>query len=357
MSKFAKVAIGFVLSGIGLWFAFRNVEFAGVRTVLQTSNPWLFLLCAVVATLIFPLRARRWRTILEPVAGPIAFGPLWRSTAIGMMVNNVVPLRPGEVARAFALTREVPAVPFTTSLASLVVDRIFDAIVLLALMFGAMLSPAFPSDATLLGITVPQMAAGGMTAVAGLLAVCYAAVLMPTRLIALVRAVAERLVPKFAGRLVAFVEQALGGIAVLRDTRRFLAVLWWATAHWLVHALALWIGFQAVGIEAPFSAALFLQGVIGFAVALPSSPGFVGIFEKAAQVGLAVYGVSDSLALSWAIGYHVLSFIPITAMGVFYLVRLGISFSDIGGASERSEHIGDARAALTADAARSETGA
>jgi len=343
-----RAALGFVLSGVLLWLALRNVELREVGTVLRGANGPLFLLSAAVSTLIFPLRARRWQSILAPVAGPLPFGPLWRSTAIGMMVNNVVPARAGEVARAFALTREIPHVPFTTSLASLAVDRIFDAIVLLALMFGAMFSPAFPAGARLAGMTVQQFASVGMTGVVGLLAVCWLAVLMPTRVIAIVRTVARRVLPRFEARLVAIAEQGLGGLAVLRDGTRFLAVLWWAVVHWLVHALALWIGFVAVGVEAPLSTALFLQGVLGFAVALPSSPGFVGVFELAAVTGLGVYGVPESLAMSWAIGHHVLSFIPITLIGVFYLLRLGITLRDIRGAADRSADVQDARTAFSA---------
>ncbi len=343
-----KTALGFVLSALLLWLALRAVSLGSVVDVLRASNPWLFALCTIVATLIFPLRARRWQTILEPVAGRIPFGPLWRSTAIGMMVNNVIPARAGEVARAYALTKEVPRVTFTASLASLAVDRIFDAIVLLALMFGAMLSPAFPSGARLAGLTITQFAMSGISAVIALLVVCYLAVLMPTRVIGIVRTVATRVLPRLADRIVAFADQALGGLSVLKDARRFLEVLFWATLHWLVHALALWIGFKAVGMDAPFSVALFLQGVLGFWVAVPSSPGFVGVFEYAARIGLAVYGVPENIAVSWAIGYHVLSFIPITLMGVMYLARLGINLRDIGDAAERKDDVKDARAAFAA---------
>ncbi len=349
-----KTALGFGLSALMLWLALRAVSLGSVVDVLRASNPWLFLLCAIVATLIFPLRARRWQTILEPVAGRIPFGPLWRSTAIGMMVNNVVPARAGEVARAYTLTKEVPRVTFTASLASLAVDRIFDAIVLLALMFGAMLSPAFPSGASLAGLTITQFAISGISAVIALLIVCYLAVLMPTRVIGIVRAIATRVLPRFADRIVAFADQALGGLAVLKDARRFLEVLFWATAHWLVHALALWIGFKAVGMDAPFSVALFLQGVLGMWVAVPSSPGFVGVFEYAATVGLAVYGIPGDIAVSWAIGFHVLSFIPITLIGVLYLARLGINLRDIGNAAERKDDVSDARAAFASDAAATE---
>ncbi len=329
-----KGALGIAFSAGLLWYTLRGVSPAEVWGVLRQSDWLLFALCTVVATCIFPLRARRWRTILEPFAGPIPFGPLWRSTAIGMMMNNVFPARAGEFARAFALSREVPRVPITTALGSLAVDRIFDAIVLLSMMFGAMLDPRFPAGAKLIGRTVPQLAAGGIGLVAGLLFVCYAMVLQHERVMQLVGWVARHIMPKHEAMLVRFVEHGVGGLAVLKDSRRFFGVLWWAAAHWFVHAVGLYLGFLAVGIDVPFTAALFLQGVIGTAVALPSSPGFFGVFEVAATIGLAVYGVPRELAVSWAIGYHILSFIPITVFGAVYFTRLGLNLTTMTGAKE-----------------------
>lgn len=327
-----KSALGILLSVLLLWWAFREVPFSEVWAVLRQSNWMLFVLSAVVATTIFPLRARRWRTILEPVAGSLPFGPLWRSTAIGIMMNNVLPARAGEFARAFALTREVPRIPITTSLGSLAVDRIFDAIVIFALMFGAMLDPAFPPGTVIVGRTVPQLASGGIVVMVGLLVACYTVVLQPALVLRIVGTIARTVLPRFETRIVRVVEHGVDGLAVLKDTRRFLAVLLWAVAHWLVNAFAMYVAFLAIGIEAPFSAALFLQGVIALGVALPSSPGFVGVFELSATVGLAVYGVAENLALSWAIGFHILSFIPITAFGAFYFARLGVSLGAVSSA-------------------------
>ena len=324
-----KTWIGIALSALLLWWTLRDVNVQDVWSVLRSSNALLFALCTIVATCIFPLRARRWRPILEPVVGTLSFGPLWRSTAIGMMMNNVFPLRAGEFGRAFALTREVPRVPLTTALSSLGVDRVFDALVLFGMMFGAMLDPRFPADATIAGQSIPQLARGGMLFLGLLLLVCYAVVLQPARVIGLADAVARRVMPRFADRIVEFVELGIGGLAVLRDTRRFAAVLLWAIAHWGVHALGLYLGFLAVGLDVPFSAALFLQGVLGIGVAIPSSPGFFGVFEAAAVVGLAVYGVPSALAVSWALGYHLLSFIPITVFGAVYFARLGLSFGNV----------------------------
>ncbi len=337
MKANVRAAIGIGLSALLLWLTLRNVAFGDVWDVLRTSNLALFLLGTAVATCIFPLRARRWQPILEPVAGRIPFGPLWRATAIGMMANNVLPLRAGEVARAYALTRQVPRVAMVTSLSSLAVDRLFDAIVVLTMMFAAMLDPAFPPGVRIKGLTIAQLAMSGVVLMLVLLVGCYIVVLQPDRVRAVLSAVARRIIPKFEPQLLSLFGHVAGGLAVLKDSRRFLAVLFWAIAHWLTHALALFICFKAVGISAPFTAALFLQGVLALGVAVPSSPGFVGVFEGAATIGLAVYGVPNTLAVSWAIGYHVLSFIPITVMGAWYFARLGMGMKELRGANEQAQ--------------------
>ena len=136
-----RAALGAVLSAALIYWTLHGISPQEVARRISSADPIQFTAAMFCATAIFALRARRWRTILEPVAGRIPFGPLWRATAIGMMVNNVVPARAGEIARAYALTRE-QQVPFPASLASLAVDRLFDAIVLLLLAATALLDPA-----------------------------------------------------------------------------------------------------------------------------------------------------------------------------------------------------------------------
>ena len=94
-------ALGILLSVLLLAFTLRGVDFGDVAQALRASSIPLFLLSTIVGTLIFPLRARRWKTILSPIDDQIPFGPLWRSTAIGMMVNNVVPARASARASPF----------------------------------------------------------------------------------------------------------------------------------------------------------------------------------------------------------------------------------------------------------------
>jgi len=329
-----KSALGIALSAGLLAWTLRGESPAEIWAVISQSNVPMLLLSAAVATSIFPLRAIRWRVILDSNPKPLPIGPLWRSTAIGMMVNNVYPARLGEVARAYALTRETDRVGLAAAVASLAVDRVFDALVLMLLLVSAMLSPEFPSTTTVAGQPIQRgvaIFAGGAVA---LFVVLYAIVAFPDRLIALYAGVVGRIAPRFVLGGSQIIRAFSSGLGVLRSPRRFAAVFLWALVHWLVNALAFWIGFKAVGIDVPFSAANFLQGIIAIGVALPSSPGFFGVFEAAAKVGLEVYGVVGGKAVSWAIGFHILSFIPITLIGLYYFARLGLHFRDFQGPSD-----------------------
>lgn len=329
-------ALGILISAALLVFLFRRIDWMEVRQRAENANWWLLVLASLAATLMFPLRARRWRTILDPVAPRLPFGPLWRSTAIGMMVNNVVPARAGELARAYALTREVPAIPFSTALASLVVDRVFDAIVVLLLLAASILAPGFPRGATIYGTPVAHMAAAFALIPAALLVALYGLVFFPATLIRLFELVARRVSPTIEARGRDALKRFADGLSVLRTPAHFVAVFWWTLLHWLLQPLAFWFALRAVGIDVPWSATLFLQGIIVVGVALPSSPGFFGVFEAAAVAALALYGISAGPAATWAIVFHIVSFIPITLIGAVYFARLGLTFGELGSAARDS---------------------
>lgn len=330
-----RSAVGIAFSAVLLWWTLRDVSLALVWRELERSSIPLFLGSALCATLIFPLRAFRWRTILQPVAPNQPFGALWRSIAIGMMANNVLPARAGEIARAYALTKQTK-VPFATSIASLAVDRLFDMVVLLLLAGAAFFDPQFPREAKIAGQTLGHIAQGSIVFVIVLIIGLYALAVFPAQLVRAFELFARRVSPSLEARGKSVLFRFSEGLSVLRSPRRFVAVLLWTIAHWLLNALGFWLGFKAVGIALPFTAALFLQTLIAVGVALPSAPGFFGVFEKFATVGLAIYGISATAATSWAIGFHILSFIPITVIGVWYFTQLGIHLTDINKAREET---------------------
>jgi uncharacterized protein (TIRG00374 family) len=335
-------ALGILLSAAFLYLAFRNVPLDAVLQNLRRADPWMLLLATITSTVIFPLRARRWRPILDPIAPGLPFDTLWRPTAIGMMLNNVTPARAGEIARAFLLSRATSKVPFPAAFASLAVDRLLDAAVVFLLMFGAMLDPAFPKDAQVFGRSMSSIAFGGMLFIGVVLVAMYAMVLFPSHVLTLYELVVRRIAPRFEARGKVALESLVHGLSVLRTPSRFASVLFWTLLHWLVNALAFWFAFKAVHIDAPYSAGLFLQGLIAIGVAAPQAPGFFGVFEYFGKEGLGLYGVAPDAAATWAISFHFLSYVPITLIGAWYFLRTGMTLGELNTAERAAEAAPDA---------------
>lgn len=335
MKNGVRAALGVLLSALLLWWTMKGTSVHAVWEVLSKSSLPLWVGCMVFGTAIFPLRARRWRALLAPVAGRLPFRPLWQSTAIGMMSSNVIPFRPGEFVRAFALSRAEPRVRFTAAVASIAVDRLFDTVVLLLMMLVATLDPAFPSQKMIGDHTLAFYLAVPAVLFSGVLVGLVIFLIAPDRVFAIADAIMRRVAPRFEPTMRAHLEGFVSGLHVLRSPRLLAEVFFWTVLHWLCNAFAFWLGFKALHLSAPFSAALLLQGLIAIGVAIPSSPGFFGPFEAVGKAGLAIYGISNTEAVSWVIGFHVLTFIPITVMGAWYLTRLKLHFRDLTGAASK----------------------
>jgi hypothetical protein len=325
--------LGIAISVAFLYFAFRNLDLSRAVAMAQDANYWLLILSAAVATCMFPLRARRWRTILDPVAPRLPFGPLWRATAIGVMVTNVIPLRAGELARPLALTRQIPSVSFSTALASVAVDRVFDGIVVMVLLAIGVVVAHFPPDTTIQGHSLVHAAGFVVGGALALLVAFYVLVFFPKTLIRAFELVARRVSPTVERRGAEMIARFSEGLSVLKTPGHFIAVFGWTLAHWLVQPLAFWLAFRAVHVDVSLAATLIVQGIIVILVALPSLPGFFGSFEVGAAIGLSLYGVSQSEATTWALLFHVASYIPITLIGAYYALQLGFSIGDLRGPS------------------------
>jgi hypothetical protein len=323
-----RAAAGLAVSVLLLWWVLRDVSFSAVAAELAASNPTLFVLATAAATAIFALRALRWQVILKPVGPHVSFGAAWRATTIGMMINNIAPARAGELARAYALTREVPAVPLASSVASLAVDRVFDALVLLFLGLVALLDPSLPATAQIAGRSIGGWAGVGALLVAALLAGLYLLVVFPSAMISVYELFTRRLSATLEERGRSALRGFSAGLGALRSPKEFAIVFAWTVAHWLLNSLAFWLAFRAVGIDVPFTATFLVQALIAFGVAIPAAPGFFGVFEALAVASLALYGVDRASAVSFAIGFHILSFIPVTVLGAYYATRLGLGFRE-----------------------------
>ncbi len=288
-----------------------------------------FLGAVVLATAAFPLRTIRWRYLLQRDGAVLPMIPLWHATAIGFMANNLLPARAGELARAYA-ARRLTGVRFTAAVGSIAVERVFDGLILVGLLAVGIGWGGFARETSVGGVSLTRLATVAAVIFVPALLAAFWVVHRPGPALRLAQGVTERLMPHpWAARLLGILEGLLEGLDALKDFRRFVLITVWSVVVWVVSAASYWLGFIALGLDVPPSAALLLQGLISFGVAIPSSPGFFGPFEAVTRATLGLYGVEAVQGVSFAVAYHIAVFLPISALGLWSLSRAHLHLADL----------------------------
>ncbi|MBA2440450.1 MAG: flippase-like domain-containing protein [Thermoleophilaceae bacterium] len=301
VARSAAVWLGVALSAVCAWLLVRGTRAGEVRAALAEAQ--LFWLVPVTSLLLlaFVLRAERWRSLYAPGRRP-PLRDVTRALYVGYLFNAILPLRAGEAARIVALDRRGGA-PIAETTATVVVERLFDVLSLLLLLF--LMLPWLP----VLTWTAAASALAAVLVVALAAAVTALALSAERLAAAAVRGVA-RLPGLTEDRVAAPAERVLRGLAGLRTVRTALVAFGLTTLSWLVVGLGYWLLMRAFEIELSPLSGLLVVIAIGLAMILPSSPAALGVFEGATVLALAAYGVDESAALSYALVLHALSVVP-----------------------------------------------
>lgn len=318
---------GVAISVAALWWVLADVQWSEVQAHIAEARLLPLFAAVVAATATFPLRLLRWQYLLRREDGSaIPLGPLWHAVAIGFMANNILPFRMGEVMRSLSASR-LANVRFTAAFSSVAVERVFDGLTVVALLVISLFAAGLPAGVEVAGVPVTRTAT-----IAGL---AMGAALLMALVVVAFPALAERLISAvvpsraLAARLVHIVEGLRHGLSVLRAPGRAAMVVAMSLVLWLVNALSFYLAFKAFGIPANFAAALLLQGILVFGIAVPTTPGYVGVFEGAIKAVLLVLGVGADHAVAYALTYHVTTFVPIVLLGVWSLIRTSLSLQEI----------------------------
>ena len=336
---FGKTLVGLAVTALALWYVLRGEDLGQIIAQMRQGDPLLLLAAVAVATFGFFIRALRWKVILAPVKADTKLHSRFAAVSIGFMANNVLPARVGEFARAYAFSRMEP-VSASAAFGSLVVERFLDGVVLLLLLVVPVLLPGFPAGGALSTGMGALILRGGIIVVGGVMAALVAMTVWPRGFIRLAEVVGSLLPRTVARPMVDALESLLDAIAVLRSPRLLSLSFAWTLGFWLFHGLSFWLAMLAFGIDTGLVSAWFTEAVVGFGVAIPSAPGFIGTFHASAGFALTnVYGVESSRSLAFAFGYWFAGWVPIALIGLWYAWRLGMSLRDVGSAVERVEEV------------------
>lgn len=330
-----------------LAFAFRHTDFAGVWAETRRADGRLLALALVVTGVTYGMRAWRWQSLLAPI-GRTRFVNAFTATVIGFAASALLPARAGEVMRPYLLARRERLNP-ASAFATIVLERLLDLATVL-LLFAAFV---FTAPAGVIAGDPGQLArvkfGGGLAAAAALggLGLLFGLAGHPERLGRAALRI-ERVLPARLAQVVArLVETFARGLAVMRVPRRLTAALALSFPMWMSIAAGIWLTSLAFHITFPYTASFLVMTILVVGVAAPT-PGAIGGFHLAYQFAVTTFfGAAQDRAAGAAIVLHAISFVPVTLLGVVFMMREGLTLT---GARRMAEAAGDAAGERPADA-------
>lgn len=330
-----SLILGIIISAIALYLAFRHVPLRDLASYLKSINYFWILPSVSVALMSFALRVYRWQMILES-ACRISFWRAFHPLMIGFMINCILPGRVGEIARP-AILKKNENVHFSTGLATVAAERIFDVGIMI--VFFVILLSTVQIDPKL-DITFGKyhfnkealIAVGGVTF--KLLLLLFIGIIIVsisrirnriTQLIARIPSLfffagsdfKESILKRFCVPVIHFVENFASGLALVKYPAKMVACTGLSAVIWGLSAFSYYLMAKGCpGIHLSFNEMFAVMLIICFFIAIPSVPGFWGIWEAGGVFALAIFGISSKEAAGFTLANHAIQMFPVIIIGL-----------------------------------------
>jgi uncharacterized protein (TIRG00374 family) len=327
MKPWIGLLVGIGVSAVFLYIGLQGMDLGQVwEKIVHAQYLWLLPGVAVYFLAVWG-RTWRWHYLLRPLK-PISLSAMFPIVVIGYMGNNVYPFRAGEVIRAYVLKRNED-VKISASLATIIVERIFDGLVMLIFVFAAL--PFAPIEQDWLR----SMVILGTIAFFGALVAFFFLALRP----ALSRRVYGFFIRHFLPKrlqtsVFRMADHFMEGLESLRSPRDMLMILASSVFIWLTETTKYWFVMHAFDFRVSFFVLMLMTAVVNLATTLPGAPGYVGTFDGPGIKVLEAFGIRFDIAAGYTLVLHAALWLPITLLGFFYLARQGLSWRSFREASE-----------------------
>lgn len=341
MLRSRRLWFGIIVSAAFLaLFLYQNRDFGEIRDAFAEANAWLAFASLPVYFAGLWVRAIRWQYLLRPVAR-IPVRRLYPVVVIGLMANNLIPARAGELVRAYVVG-ERERVSKAAALGTIAVDRLFDGLTLIP-MVVVIAAVAGGHEEFDVDLAFASFSAGFeglaliMAVLFGLALGVLVALAFSPRLREWSDTLVTRLTPeRFRESLEGIARSFFTGLDCLRSPID-LAVAWVLSGvSWTLEATMYYMIGVAFGIDVGFHIYLLLTAAANLLMSILASQGGIGPFEFAAQQTLIAFGVSTSTASAYAIGLHALVLLPVIVLGLYFLGTMGLSLGEMFRRSEAS---------------------
>jgi glycosyltransferase 2 family protein len=316
--------IGFLISILLLYLSLKGIEFRQLLITLENADMRFVFLPLFCILLSLALCSYRWSKV---VGNGVRFRDAFTSVLIGLFINNVLPARIGEIARGYALARR-RGISFTYSVTSVFVDRFFDLVGLLIITFIFL-----PED------SLPSSIAKAIYMLLGLFIVCATLLIILSR-----EGVADRIanrlarinkpfIARFSKRILE-IQQNLRRISSPFNLVYFIAI---AVITWLSMSTGLYFAMLALGVKIAFVKVPFICALLNMGLVIPSSPGYIGVYQFLLVYLLSIFNVPKYEAFAVSLLFHASWYLPYNIFGAIFLMKEHLKIQDIQKLEDKTE--------------------
>jgi len=312
--------VGMLISLIFLFLALRGLQFDILWKTIQNAAFWWLVPAVLIYFLAVWARAWRWHFLLIPIQS-ISTRDIFPILTIGYMGNNIFPARAGELVRSILLKRK-HGISISASLATILVERIFDGIVVLGFIFLNLGTVISSRDYQFIVFW-------GSAFFISSLAFVFLIALFPLRARQILKKITTWLVPtRWHEGFSDFFDRFIGGLSSLRSPSALLMVIASSIVIWTIESAVYWLVMRAFPFEVSFLNLVFMNGVVNLATTLPSAPGYIGTFDAPGIALLKALGVEGAIAAGYTLVLHAVLWLPITLLGIIFFLKEGINLEE-----------------------------
>lgn len=315
-----KVVAGLALGALLVYLSVRGIDLDGVADGFRTIRYGYAIPILAALFLMQFLRSFRWGLILNPLekVGQLS---LFSVTSVGFLAIIAVPARLGELVRPYLITKK-SRIPMSSALGTIFAERLLDSIALLIIAVFVLFFTPLP----------PWVVRSGFLLLLLTLALFVLMFLLIVRRESsrkVLGPLVRRLPARHAERIKRIVARFLEGFRIMADPALLMSVGGLSIIIWLVDVLAIHLLFLAFGFQLPAVAAFVVMIILIIGIAIPAAPGFIGNWHYFCVLGLSIFGVPKTDALTFAIIYHFLSIGIVIVLGLIFLPFNRFSVSDL----------------------------
>lgn len=320
MNKVIKFSIGLFFSGAGLVYAFRQFNWTEFINLLQGVNYWYLVGAVVLQLAAVWVRALRWKWLLAPIKN-IPTKLLFDATMIGYFGNNVLPLRMGELLRAYVVSNN-SSISTSKVIGTLIVDRILDflAVMILAILF------LFFSDL----ITIPRwIVIFSIILILGL----FITVLIIGNKNPDWNSIKRRLKifqSNVGSKIYDIITNIISGLSVLNKASNKIGIYGFIVLLWTMYYISFLLIIKGVNLELSIMNAGILYVLLTLSISIPAAPGYIGTYHATCVAVLTnIYNINLNASQAFAVLSHAVIFIPFVTIGAIFFLKNSLKFSKL----------------------------